>query len=125
MTFDKFTKAELEYSVNTYKTWSELLNSLGVYNTHNKMAPLLKTKLDELEIDYSKLEYNIVIRRHNARNAYTKMSSDEIFKKDSGVSHTTVRKRFRELTSECDYVCAICKGDHLWNGKELVLVMAI
>ena len=71
--FDNYTKKELEEVLHKYDTWREILSELGSYDKHNKMLPLLKRRLDELNIDYSFM--GVVPNRRKegtARNKYTK-----------------------------------------------------
>ena len=121
--FDNFSKKELEIVLYKYDTWREILSELGSYDKHNKMLPLLKRRLDELNIDYSFM--GVVPNRRKegtARNKYTKYSDEEIFKRDNGLSMTTVKRAFKEH-KEIPYECAICHLPPIWQGKPLVLTM--
>lgn len=100
-----------------------MLKLLG-YNSHNKEVPFLKKKLDSLEIDYSHLDTSKIKRDKNKnRNKLTAFSPEEVLKKDSGFSPNTVRNKFKQITKEEDYKCAVCGQLPFWNNKPLVLTM--
>lgn len=122
--FDNFSKKELEDIVLNNDTWAQVLISLTGYNSHNKEVPTLKKKLDSLEIDYSHLDTNKCRRDKNKnRNKLTAFTTEEVLKKDSGFSQNTVRKRFKQITKDEDYKCAICGQEPFWNGKPLTLTL--
>lgn len=121
--FDNFTKKELENVLHKYTTWREITSELGAYDKHNKMVPLLKRKLDELNIDYSFIDNTPIRRRKDRnRNKFTMLKDEEIFFNGSDVSPFTVKKAFLRHT-EIPYECSICGLPPLWQGKDLTLTM--
>lgn len=121
--FDNFTKEELENVLHKFSTWREITSELGAYDKHNKMVPLLKRKLNELEIDYSFIDTTPIRRRVDRnRNQFTKLSDEEIFCKNSDVAPITVKRAFKKH-AEIPYECSICHLQPFWNGKPLVLTM--
>lgn len=116
--FDKFSKKELEYAVNTYKNWSEVLRCLGSINSHHKSCKTLKNKLDELNIYYGHLDdINVYRSKH-----LNKIDDSQVFTLNSDVSSATVRRHFKKIES-IPYECSICGLGPLWNGLPLVLTM--
>ena len=121
--YNNFSKKELEDVVQNNTSWNNILLALDGYNSHNKMVPFLKERLDELEIDYSHLNPEKTKEKIHKGNQNKHFSDEEIFQKNSGFSSNTVRKRFFKLTKESNYKCAICGQKPFWNGKPLVLTM--
>lgn len=121
--FDNYSKKQLENVLSNNNTWSGILRELGSYDKHQKMLPILRRRLDDLNIDYSFMNSVPIARKEgHSRNKYTKYTDEEIFRRNNEVSVQTVRRAFKEHI-EIPYECAICHLPPIWQGKPLVLTM--
>lgn len=92
---------------------SEVLSKLGYRALTGENRKRVAKRLEELGIFCSHFTGHYKhIRRY--------IPDEEVFKKDSTVSQSALRKRFIKKNL-VPYKCAICRLPALWMGKELIL----
>ena len=110
--FNKFSKDEIQEIVKNASDWDILMNNLGYHS--NKQIPIIKQKLDTLNIDYSHLptDTDCSIKRYTL---------EEILVKDSNYCGG-MRLLLKRLKKERQWVhkCSVCQLSE-WNGKPIPL----
>lgn len=112
---DKFTKEELQQIVNFNTTYASCLRQMGYTCITGETTHKFQNKLKELNINIDK--FNIVI----PPNQKPRRSDEEVFKENSEVHQTTLRKRYIKLVPP--EKCSICGISHIWNGKEMSMIL--
>ena len=109
---DKYSKEELEQIVQQSNSLSEVIDKLG-YSTHSgSNNKTVRSRLDNLEIDYSHFSCcNPTIR-----------NEENIFIDNSTASQSTLRRWYikGEYTP---YECSICGQEPFWQNKPLTLIL--
>lgn len=111
---DKYTKEQLIEKVNSSKSFSDLILSLGYNTTSGNNHITIKKRLDAYNIDYSHLQ--------QFRSTPVQRTVDNVFVKDSTASQQTLRRWYIK-GNYTEYKCSICGQEPFWNGKELTLIL--
>ena len=118
-TVSKIPKDEFITAVKNAKNITDVANQLGLSSNtpHHSISEYIQKRIIEYNIDTTHFEkYNIQERfNHN-------IDYEDIFKRDSKASQTTLRKKFAKLNM-VPYVCNICGMKPIWFQKPLTLVL--
>lgn len=112
---DKFTKEEIQQIVNSSSSYADCLRQMGYTCITGETTHKLQNKLIELGINTDK--FNIIIAPSNK----IRRSNEDVFKVNSEVHQTTLRKRYIKLIPP--EKCTICGISHIWNGKEMSMIL--
>ena len=110
--FNKFTKEQIEDIVRNNTDWNVIMNQLG-YNSCTHI-PIIKNKLDKLEINYHHLPNDIIVSRR-------RYALEEILVEDSpycGGMQSLLKRLKQERNWQ--HICSICNLSE-WNGKPIPL----
>ena len=112
---DNFTKEELQAIVNNNDSYTGCLRQMGYRSISGETCKKFQQKLQLLQIDTSNIDnYKPII--------YNKSCSDEeVFKENSEVHQTTLRKHYLKLVP--NNRCTICGISNIWNGKEMSMIL--
>lgn len=109
---DNFSKEELEEIVKNSNSIKEVIDSLG-YSTHSGSNHItVKTKLNEMNIDYSHFKFQKGIERNE----------ENVFIENSTASQATLRRWYKK-GNYTPYNCSICGQEPFWQEKELTLIL--
>ena len=111
---DKYTKEELEKIINQSTSMQDFLRNLGYSSNSSSTYYLVRTKLNDLNIDYSSLL--------KTKHIPQKRNVDNIFIKNSTADQHTLRKYYKE-GNYSEYKCSICGQEPVWQGKDLTLIL--
>lgn len=106
-----YTKKQLEKIINESNSHREVLRKLGYCTTGNNNR-ILKQMIEEYQIDTS----------HFKSSRGKNRTDKEIFKKDSKVAQSVLRKRFKEREF-VEYKCDTCGLPPEWHGRPLTLIL--
>ena len=108
---DNFSKEQLVEIVNSSYSMAEVIRKIG-YSKHADSYKTVLNRLDEYDIDYSKIA---VLKR-------VKRTEENTFCKNSDVSQKVLKEKYLE-GNYSPYCCSICGLPPIWNGKPLVLTL--
>lgn len=108
---DRYSNEKFKEIVQNNNSFKSVMSALG-YNSNSgdSKAQLLK-KIESLGIDIS----------HFNNKKKRKLSDEDIFKEDSLVNQSSLRKRY--LKKFPPIKCSICGQKPFWNGKPLTLIL--
>lgn len=108
---DRYSNEKFKEIVQNNNSFKSVMSALG-YNSNSgdSKAQLLK-KIESLGIDIS----------HFNNKKKRKLSDEDIFKEDSLVNQSSLRKRY--LKKFPPIKCSICGQEPFWNGKPLTLIL--
>ena len=113
---DNFSKEELEDWVKKSTNFIQLAKNLGYQSLTGNVSKVIKTRLDNYDIDYS--HFTIIPSNKEER------TFENSFCKDSNASSSYIRKHFKDdFTTKDNYKCSICGQEPFWNNKELTLTL--
>ena len=96
------------------ESFRELANKVGYNPDGGSTIKTMKEMVNILNLDISHF-----LTHSGGGN---KISDDEVFKLNSSVGQSTLRRRYLSK-NYTEYKCAICGQEPFWNGKELVLTL--
>ena len=111
---DKYTKEELEKIINQSTSMQDFLRNLGYSSNSSSTYHLVRTKLNDLNIDYSSLL--------KTKHIPQKRDVDNIFIKNSTANQTIIRRWYKN-GNYSEYKCSICGQEPIWQGKDLTLIL--
>ncbi len=111
---------ELRRLIAENDTISAVLRSLGLRHAGGN-ARTLKSRLDEMAIDYQHMPQGLAANRGIARGGF-RYDDEAIFVQDSPADRATARRRLI-ATGRIPYICAVCSQPPIWQGKPLALIL--
>ena len=110
---NSYNEHELRALVRKSTSYKDLARNMGY--TYGASGDTIK-KLKKLVAEFDTSHFN------QTRQRPIKHKDSEIFKKNSGISPTVVRKHYR-AGNYSEYKCSICGQLPMWNGQELTLIL--
>ena len=113
---DNFSKNELEEWTKRSTNFIELAKNLGYQSLTGNVSKVIKSRLDEYNIDYS--HFTIIPKDKEER------TFENSFCENSKASSSYIRNHYKkDFTTKETYKCSICGQEPFWNGKELTLTL--
>ena len=112
---------ELRTLVAQSDSISTVLRGLGLRPAGGN-AKTLKTRLDEIGIDYRHMPQGRNANRFIPRGGKTLYTDSDLFTANSLVPRRTIRQRILKKNL-LPYICAICGSPSEWRGQPLPLIL--
>lgn len=109
---DRYSNEKFKEIVQNNNSFKSVMSALGYNSSSGDSKAQLLKKIESLGIDIS---------HFNNNNKRRKLSDEDIFKEDSLVNQSSLRKRY--LKKFPPIKCSICGQEPFWNGKPLTLIL--
>lgn len=109
---DRYSNEKFKEIVQNNNSFKSVMSALGYNSSSGDSKAQLLKKIESLGIDIS---------HFNNNNKKRKLSDEDIFKEDSLVNQSSLRKRY--LKKFPPVKCSICGQEPFWNGKPLTLIL--
>lgn len=109
---DRYSNEKFKEIVQNNNSFKSVMSALGYNSSSGDSKAQLLKKIESLGIDIS---------HFNNNNKKRKLSDEDIFKEDSLVNQSSLRKRY--LKKFPPIKCSICGQEPFWNGKPLTLIL--
>ena len=109
---DRYSNEKFKEIVQNNNSFKSVMSALGYNSSSGDSKAQLLKKIESLGIDIS---------HFNNNNKRRKLSDEDIFKGDSLVNQSSLRKRY--LKKFPPIKCSICGQEPFWNGKPLTLIL--
>lgn len=110
---DLYSKEELKEIVDNSFHMKDVLKKIGYKTYSGRNNDTVKTRLKAYNISTEHFTHNI---------SKPKISTKDIFIKNSEASQSTLRRNFLK-GNYCVYKCSICGLEPIWNNKPLTLTL--
>ena len=100
--------------VSESESYRQIALKVGYSDSGSQVKKQIEERINQLQLDTSHF-----LTHSGGGN---KISDDEVFKLNSSVGQSTLRRRYLSK-NYTEYKCAICGQEPFWNGKELVLTL--
>lgn len=111
---DKITDEEFTKIVKESESYRQIALKVGYASSGNIVKSNIEKRINELHLSTQHF-----LTHSGGGN---KVPDEEVFKTNSSISQTTLRRRFFNKKI-VDYKCSICGLLPFWQGKELVLTL--
>ncbi len=108
---DSYSIKELEEIVKNSYSFKEVILKLGYKTQCGSNIKTVRSRLKDLNIDYSHFTSTIQIKR----------TYENVFCKNSTASQNILRLWYRKISN--DNICTICGQNKIWNNKELTMIL--
>lgn len=109
-----YTDKQFAELVSKSDSISDVAKKLGYHGKSGAMWITIKKRIETLEINTSHFTYGVKCKQRRTKQ--------EIFKKDSKVDQSTLRRRYFS-EGITPYVCSICGQKPIWQNQKMTLIL--